>query len=189
MNLIVQLLTGIAWPVVVLWIAYLFRAELRNLIGRVSRFKYKDLEFESGLEKAETSIAVIEATRSLPEPNALVEGRLEQLRDLMRVSTRAAVMEAWIMIEEAAAKSGFITGAQTPRTNVMSFITYLVHQGRLPSESVTLAGKLRELRNQAAHYFDFSLPAFELSTKDADRYLVLASKVASLILDADERSG
>lgn len=186
MNLLVQLLTGIAWPVVVVWIAYLFKGELRNLIGRVSRFKYKELEFESGLDRAESSVAVIEATKSIPEPDSAVDDRLRQLRDLVRVSPRAAIMEAWIMIEESAARSGFITGAQIPRTNVMSFINYLVQQGKLPPESESLVVHLRNLRNQAAHYFDFTLPAFELTSKDADRYLVLASKVASLILDADK---
>jgi hypothetical protein len=187
MNLLVQLVTAIAWPIVVLWIAYLFKGELRDLIGRVSRFRYKELEFELGLARAEKSIAVIEhSIQSLPTANAVSSTRLQQLRELADVSPRAAILEAWIMIEEAAARSGFVTGAQVPRTNVMSFVDWLIRTGKLPAESELLVQQLRTLRNQAAHYFEFTVPAFELKREDADRYLDIAAKVSSLILGPGE---
>ena len=187
MSFLVQLLTGIAWPIVVIWAAYLFKGELRNLIGRVSRLKYKELVFELGLAEAEKSIALIEKTvRILPKSDSASSTRLEQLRELAKVSPRAAILEAWIMIEEAAARSGFVTGAQTPRTNVMSFVDWLIRTGELPAESELLVGQLRILRNQAAHYFDSTLPAFELKRQDSDRYLELASKVSSLIIGPRE---
>jgi hypothetical protein len=183
MNLLVQLLTGLAWPIVAIWVAYLFKPELRNLIGRVSRFKFKELEFELDLTKAEKSIAMIEkAVKLVPKPDAVSEARLDQLRELAEVSPRAAILEAWIMIEEAAAKSGFVAGARTPRVNVMSFVSWLIRDGKLPPESESLVESLRMLRNQAAHYFDQPFPAFELQRQDADRYLALASKLASLII-------
>lgn len=183
MQLLVQLIIGIAWPVVVLWIAYLFKRELTALFGRVSRFKYKDVEFEMGLAKAEERATIIQRNETVPQlPDPETSKKFDQLRRIADVSPRAAIMEAWIAIEDAAGRSGFIQGAQQPLINAESFVHYLVHTGKLPAESDSLVTELRNLRDHAAAHKIANIPEFTLTRQDAERYLELAAKVSSMIL-------
>lgn len=84
------------------------------------------------------------------------------------------------MVEEAAAKSGYVQGAITPRVNASLFVEELIRHGKLPASNASLLEQLRKLRNQAAH-----LPDFGLTQDEADRYLQLAAKLSELILSAD----
>jgi len=180
MELFVQLIIGLSWPIATVWIVYLLKGELQNLLRRLSNLKYKDIEakFEHGLTKAEAQIITIEKTspKSVtfnPEVNSV----LEQLRRIAQASPRAAIMEAWILIESAAGKSGFVQGAAIPRINAPLFADWLVKNEKLPQGSVELIMELRKLRNQAAH-----IPDFALTYEEADRYLQLAAKLSNLIL-------
>ena len=182
MELLVNLLVGIAWPVAVVWIAYLFKGELRSLLHRMSQLKYKDVEakFEIGLAEAEAKALTIErAVPQLPQRAEIIT-KLESLRRIADVSPRAAIMEAWVLVEEAAGRSGFVQGATVPRVNPYLFVEELVKLGKLPKGSDSLLDQMRSLRNQAAHLSDFSL-----NQDEADRYLQLAAKMSELILDAD----
>lgn len=183
MELLVTLLTGIAWPVAVVWIAYIFKGELRSLIHRMSQLKYKDVEakFEIGLAEAEAQVSSIEqSSPSLPSrPD--ITSKLESLRRIADVSPRAAIMEAWVLVEEAAGKSGFVQGAAIPRVNPHLFVEELVSREKLPKGSDSLVDQMRKLRNQAAH-----LPDFSLNQDEADRYLQLASRMSELILNVDD---
>lgn len=45
---VVKIIDALAWPVVVLILAFGFRSELRKILARLSKFKYKDLEAAVG---------------------------------------------------------------------------------------------------------------------------------------------
>lgn len=184
MELFVTLLTGIAWPVAVVWIAYLFKGELRSLLHRMSQLKYKDVEakFETGLAEAEARVSTIEQITPSALPHPEITSKLELLRRIADVSPRAAIMEAWVLIEEAAGKSGFVQGAATPRVNPHLFVEELVRRGKLPKGSDSLLDQMRKLRNQAAH-----LPEFSVNQDEADRYLQLAARMSELIVNVEER--
>lgn len=44
MEHLIALIDSLVWPVALVWIGYLFRKEVRGLIGRVSQLKYKGAE-------------------------------------------------------------------------------------------------------------------------------------------------
>jgi len=182
MELLVTLLVGIAWPVAVVWIAYLFKGELRSLLHRMSQLKYKDVEakFESGLAEAEAKVTAIEKSSPSTLPRPEISSKLEQLRRIADVSPRAAIMEAWVLVEDAAGKSGFVQGATIPRVNPHLFVEELVRLRKLPMGSDSLLDQMRRLRNQAAH-----LPDFSLNQDEADRYLQLAARMSELILNVE----
>lgn len=187
MGLLVQFLIGIAWPVTIVWVAYLFKGELRALLNRISHFRYKDMEVKLELDEAEAKAKTIEQTISFPlNADPEIDSKLQQLRRIAEVSPRAAIMEAWILVEDAAARSGFIQGADTPRINAPSFVLWLVRTGKLPPESDDLITQLRNLRDQAAAHKAATTPLFELTRQDADRYLQLAAKASSMILGPGE---
>lgn len=180
MELLVTLLTGIAWPIAIVWIAYLFKGELRSLLHRMSQLKYKDVEakFEIGLAEAEAKVSSIgQSSPSLPT-RPEITSKLESLRRIADVSPRAAIMEAWVLVEDAAEKSGFVQGSTIPRVNPHLFVEELVRREKLPKGSDSLLFQMRKLRNQAAH-----LPDFSLNQDEADRYLQLAARMSELILN------
>lgn len=181
-KILVSLIVGIAWPVTVFAIAYLFRNVLRGLFIRVSQLKYKDVEanFASVLAEAEAKVAEVDTGKFKISSLREVGSKLPSLRRIAEVSPRAAIMEAWILIEDAAGRSGFVQGAGTPRINTALFVEELVRTGKLPAASLVLYEQLRKLRNQAAH-----LPDFSISPNEADRYLELAAKLSEMILSVE----
>lgn len=182
MEFLVNLLVGIAWPVAVVWVAYLFKGELRSLLHRMSQLKYKDVEaiFEIGLTEAEAKALSIEHMAPHLPQRPEITYKLDSLRRIADVSPRAAIMEAWVLVEEAAGKSGFVQGAAIPRINPHLFVEELVRLGKLPKGSDSLLDQMRKLRNQAAH-----LPDFSLNQDEADRYLQLAARMSELILNVE----
>lgn len=179
MELLVQLIVGTAWPLTVIWVAHSFRGELKALLSRMSHFKYKDAEakFESILIEAEANVAAVEqaATPALPAPDSI--SKYHQLRRIAEVSPRAAIMESWVLVEDAAGSAGYVQGATIPRVNVLLFVDDLVKEGKLPLEASNLIENLRKLRNQASHVSDF-----RLSQEEADRYIKLAVKISGIIV-------
>ena len=182
MELVVNLIVGIAWPVAVVWIAYVFKGELKSLLRRVSQLKYKDLEaqFGAGLALAESEVSSLQAAPpAAPRPELL--SKLESLRRISDVSPRAAILEAWVLVEDAAGRSGFVQGASIPRINPHLYVEELVRLGKLPAGSDSLLDQMRKLRNQAAH-----MPDFTVDQDEADRYLQLTTRMSELILSVDD---
>ena len=177
MEHFVELVRIVSWPITTLWLGFLFRAELRQLLARVSHLKYKDAEATFGRElaQAEFKAATIEAS-SDPQPALPVEAsQVEQLRRIADVSPRAAIMEAWILVETSTFGSGAVSPA-FPTSSPTPVIRELMAAGKLPKDTEQLLRQLRELRNKAAH-----LPDFVVAQDEAERYLELAVKVSKMI--------
>lgn len=180
MNDIVALVSALAWPGAAVWISYIFRGEIRELASRMSHMKYGRLEaaFERKLESAEEKAdSIVQSGGSVLLTSELIS-KLEELQRIADVSPRAAIMEAWLLIENAAGQSGFVQGAARPRINPLLFVDWLIKEGRLSSDSIELVKALRDLRNRAAH-----LPEFSISREEANRYLHLAVKISSMIVE------
>lgn len=96
MEPIVTLIVGIAWPVATVWVAYMFKGELKALVARISHLKYKEIEakFEKGLAEVEAEVQKAERITppALPQPERL--SQLDQLRRIAEVSPRAAIMDS-----------------------------------------------------------------------------------------------
>ncbi len=182
MELLVELLIGIAWPAATIWIAYLFSGEVRGLLTRLSHLKCKELKakFEKELAEAEAEAKKVEQQRKIALPSPEHLSQLDQLRRIADVSPRAAIMEAWVLIETSAFSAGFASGTTRPIVNPYSVVKHLAESGKISEESINLMHKLRKLRNQAAQ-----LPDFALTQEEAERYLELAAKIAELISRAN----
>lgn len=180
METVVGIVNALAWPACVLWLAYLFRGEIRAVAARVSHLKFKEFEakFSQDLNVVEHSLKKLEEAKpnSLPSNTRTLNPELDQLERIAEVSPRAAVIEAWRLIEEAAGRSGFVQGASIPRINAALFVNWLVREGKLPVDSEATFDALRDLRNRVAH-----APEFSISLSDAQRYLQLAARASQLI--------
>lgn len=181
-NDVTSLISAVSWPITTVWCAYIFRSEIRSLATRVSHLKYKDVEatFEKELSKTEAKVNAITINKNVIAPSSELQDKIDQLQRIANLSPRAAILESWILIEHAAGKSGFIQGAKIPRINSLLFVDWLIREGKLPHDSIDAVSALRELRNQAAH-----LPDFSIAQEDAERYISLAAKISTLIINAD----
>jgi len=176
MEHLVEIIKAIAWPASIIWLGYIFRNEVRQLLGRVSSFKYKDVEanFEKDLSEAENSAKTLETTNTERSEETL--SQQDQLLRIAEVSPRAAIVEAWTLIETAAIRSGLVHGTAMKRTSPKMILEVLSNSGKLSSESILLIENLRRIRNRATH-----MPDFAITQSEAERYLGLAVQSSSII--------
>lgn len=185
MNDVVSLISAVSWPITTVWCAYIFRSEIRGLATRVSHLKYKDVEatFENELSNTEAKVNAITNNQPTAFPDSELQSKVDQLQRISNVSPRAAILESWLLIENAAGQSGFVQGADVPRINSLLFVDWLVREGKLPHDSIDVVSSLREMRNKAAH-----LPDFLINQDDAERYIRLAAKISTLIIEPEKSS-
>ena len=179
MENFVELVKALAWPVAAVWLGYLFRTEIRTLLGRVTSLKHGDTEigFSQSLAKAEKAASELKNQKLDNHEETSEElSQKELLYRLVEISPRAAVVEAWTLIETAAQKSGITSGSVIKRTYPKMILDKLINTGQFSPNSIELIDQLRQLRNKASH-----LPDFAISQKDAERYLDLAIKSAEAI--------
>lgn len=134
------------------------------------------------MNAAEKSLDRIQGqSKSLDEPKTPdTSPELEQLNRIAEISPRAAIIEAWRLIEDAAGRSGFVQGAAIPRINAALYVRWLVREGKIPVDSEETFDALRNLKNEVAHTYDAYV-----STADAQRYLRLAARATQLIQSTD----
>ncbi|WP_415896262.1 DUF4145 domain-containing protein [Neptuniibacter sp. QD57_21] len=176
MEYFVEIIKAIAWPASIVWLGYIFRSEVRQLLGRISSFKYKDMEasFDKELAKAENEAKEIKVSNDKKSTDEL--SQIEQLLRIAEVSPRAAIVEAWTLIEMAASNKGLKSGVAIPRTSPKMIVDYLQLSGELSKNSLEVIEQLRKLRNQAVH-----MPDFAITQNEAERYLELAVQSTAII--------
>ncbi|MFB2863050.1 hypothetical protein [Aeromonas sp. MdU4] len=182
MKELIHLISEISWPATTIWLAYIFRADIRELTARVTQLKYKDIEatFNKELTNAEVKVTAITAELNTSHISTELKQKIEELQKISYISPRAAILESWLLIEDAAGKSGFIQGADIPRINSLLFVEWLIREGKLPNDSLEVVSSLRELRNKAAHLSDFYI-----NQSDAKRYISLAVRISTMISNSD----
>ncbi|HAS6506061.1 hypothetical protein O4N82_10815 [Vibrio parahaemolyticus] len=179
MEHIVEIIKALAWPVAIVWLGYMFRNEVRSLIGRLTALKHGDTEisFNRSLEKVEQKASEISQPQESSHESTPEElSQKEQLYRLAEISPRAAIVEAWTLIETAAVKSDLTTGVAFKRTTPKLILEHLASTGNFSPKSIEVINSLRQLRNKASH-----LPDFAISQEEAERYLDLAIKSAHAI--------
>ncbi|HDR2843218.1 TPA: DUF4145 domain-containing protein [Enterobacter sichuanensis] len=185
MSTFVDLVSVLVWPVVTVWFIKKYGDDVKSLILRVSRIKMgtAEAEFSANLEVVE-AMAIDAPTVNIPgvahDEDTEFSRRLSILQRIADVSPRAAIMESWLLIEEAAGKSGFVQGATVPRINLPLFLDWLVRDKKINKKTASLVEKMRHLRNEAAHLKDF-----ELTRDEAERYLKIATQLSLLIVEPD----
>ncbi|HGM6665437.1 TPA: DUF4145 domain-containing protein [Serratia marcescens] len=185
MSTVADLVSALAWPLAFVWFVQKYGNDVKELILRLSKVKFgnAEAEFTLGLKAAEelaNEAPLIKASKDLPEEGTEFSKRMSQLERIADVSPRAAIMESWLLIEEAAGKAGFIQGASIPRINPLLFIEWLVREGKIDKSTAILVDRMRKLRNEASHLRDF-----ELTKDEAERYLKIAVQISLLIIEPE----
>lgn len=148
-SFIVGIVRALAWPVAVVVIALLFRKQLIGLLASVKRGKFAgaEVEFERG-------VRAIEVPMSAPPSASSRESAIKEAA----FNPRAAVLEAWLKLEDQVIEVAFQRGLVNPSAHrwPQGAMAAVKKSGLLPPVSLNLLDKLRELRNWAVHYSEFS---------------------------------
>ncbi len=172
LTFIVNAIEVLAWPVIVLIVAALFRQPIIELIPAVRRLRYKEFEVEFGRELLETQqrAAVTGPERAQFPPTGMET--LARLRRVAAVAPSAAVLEAWREVEAAAADAASNYGL-TATGGSWELFFGLRNQKVLDSTQVETLEALRKLRNKVAHARDG-----EVTEDQALRYAEIAIAAA-----------
>lgn len=176
LQFVASMVDSLAWPAAALAIVTILRKPLRDLLPLLQKLKYKDLELEFGRRLLEVQA---EVTAQLPAQTERAIGEIEDsvAVRLAPVSPRAAILEAWRGVESAILEAAHSLGKPffDDRSPVLvSAIRALEESGQLLRAQADILDDLRQLRNEAAHAPEFSIPV-----SDALDYVRLSEVAAS----------
>lgn len=175
-----RVIDAIAWPGTVLVVIFLVRKELPAIVRSLRRLKYKDLELEFGVTVKAVANEVKEAIPAPTEPTLLPAqsntDALARLQSIADISPRAAILEAWLFVEAAAAdvirkknvaRAVRYPGPQRLRDNLQQAEV-------LNERQLWVFESLRRLRNEAVHVPDAQF-TMELGTDYINAALRMAA--------------
>ncbi len=182
LTFIAELVKALAWPAAVLIIFLFLRKPILELIPLLQRIKYGGLEIDFGKRIQELAVEADQALPAPARPGKTSEYIEKSMTNLAYISPRAAVLEAWLELEEAAVSAAKRRGLNLTSQEERSPIALgsaLERSGILDHKQMEIYTRLRNLRNAAAHATDFS---FE--PQAAIDYSELASRLAEVLRQA-----
>jgi hypothetical protein len=175
-----EVVKALAWPSTMLVLAFLLRKPITQLLPNTRRLKYKELEMEFSKEIAELKAdAKHEIAAQGPDQLKLTSSDKSRLLSLVSYSTRAAIIEAWVQLETAAAACAaafWNSSDSSVFKNYAQLGEYLLQCRAITPNQLEIFNKLRELRNKAAHTEELNL-----SENDARVYVELAAELTAHI--------
>lgn len=164
-------MTALAWPTAVVVAVLLLRRPITSVLPPIRRLRYGKLEaeFAEGLKQAQEAVKALPPEPHAPTPEGIAIAHLEELATL---SPRAAVVESWRQLDDAARSAvERLTLAEAPdKLSPRDYPALLASQGVLDSELLDLFHRLRTLRNKAAHAHGSDI---EVTRDDALEYISL----------------
>ncbi|OBP14809.1 hypothetical protein A5320_13910 [Rheinheimera sp. SA_1] len=168
------------WPLVIFVSLLLFKRQLRQLLPSLSRFKYGDFEadFDKDLAQAEVSLAQTNEQMGI-QTNGVGNSYnyvLNKINQLIEISPRSAVTEAWREVEASTAMLIQAHGYEPSNVQMSKVFRGIVYEQNLPVSLYEDYRRLMMLRNQAIHKEEFVL-----TENEAERYVKTTIELASLI--------
>lgn len=150
LELLASLVGSLAWPATVVVILLVFRHQVAGLIPLLRRLRYKDLEleFERGLREVSQK-----ARQEHLEPSTELAETLSHLAMISYESPRAAIFEAWLQVEAAAAAAAarYGIGLRDRERTPMRLGAELRRAEVMDPGILDVYEQLRELRNKVVH--------------------------------------
>lgn len=179
-----KIVEALAWPAVVVGVLLYLRKEFPSIVRSLRKLKFKDVELEFGEEAialaAETK-RIVPAAKSdvklLGQDEDAVVARLNSIAEL---SPRAAILEAWLLVEAAAAD---LIRKQSSMALTANPGPMRIREGLRRAEVLTPPQEaafehLRRLRNEAVH-----APEAEFTAAAVAGYIESAVAMASYLED------
>ena len=179
LQFIAAVVDSVVWPITVIAVFLFLKRQFPVLFPFVKRLKYSGIEVEfreSVQQLSEQSRAALPALASGEQPD---ESR-NRLYAIAEVSPQAAILEAWLEVEAAAADTVQIKEPSlAPKVRMAAPLRMgemLTRSGILSTDQLRIFHRLRELRNKSVHITDETFQLDEVS-----EYIGLASSLAAQI--------
>lgn len=207
MTFVVGVLKAITWPAALLLVAFWLRKPIRDLVPLLRKLKVKEFELEFAQAVAQLEVVALSelgeptspsTTRATDESRsqenrisapvglpaeASKPRREDEVLRLALLSPRAAIMEAWVEVEAAAADTA--ASFWGPGNHPEVFHTsahlgeYLLQCKVIDTGQLLAFNKLRELRNKSVHAEELNI-----GVDETRRYVELAFTLAKHIRSA-----
>ena len=189
LQFIAVVVDSVVWPITVIAAFLLLKSQLPVLFPFVERLKYRGLEVEfrkDVQQLSEQSRAALPALASGEQPD---ESR-NRLYAIAEISLRAAILEAWLEVEAAAANTLQIKEPSlAPKVRMAAPLRLgemLTRSEILNADQLRVFHSLRELRNKSVHITDDTLQQEALSRRllkfsggSGDDYATFSASVTS----------
>jgi hypothetical protein len=180
MEPFVRIIEALAWPSAVVLLAWLLRNEIRGLLRRIESLKVKDLleaDFREELLEAEELAGEVAKSMSIATVAQPSEGgptEYDRLVEIAHSSPKAAIQDAYRLVERAAIAAGQKARLKLPRDRsaVPFVVRTLIDNDLMDKQATRLFNKMRDLRNRALHE-----PKYAIDSFDAERFIELALRM------------
>jgi len=203
LDIFIRFVDVVIWPLVVFLLAYILRTNIQQLLNRISRLSYKDLQVElreelGAAERKSKSIRITPGPveiglgtsgptvkiKPIESTKSVADERMELIRDLAEISPRSAVMMSWEQIKLTTFEIAEAFGIPFQRRRpVDDIVGKLVEHGIIDESFFGVYKPLHNLRNKVSHVHDASI-----SEDDAERYVNLALELVSKLRKISEGS-
>ena len=179
-----KVIDALAWPATVAIVIFLVRKQLPEIASSLKSIKYKDFEMSFAKQVKE---AVAEVREALPawdaatKPGFVLDGPSSQHTTAVSYySPSAAILEAWLKIESAAADLAVkLKPNSVPRyPSPLKLKEVLVEAGIFNRRQAAAFDSLRTIRNQVVH-----VPNPRFSDDTVAEYLESAEAMAKYVAD------
>ena len=207
MTFVVGVLKAITWPAALLLLALWLRKPIRDLVPLLRKLKVKEFELEFAQAVAQLEMdgqpevgePAASSTTSATDEGRFPESRIaapvgaptgasksrreDEVLRLALLSPRAAIMEAWVEVEAAAAETAASFWGPNNRPDMFRPMArlgeYLLQCKVIDAGQLVAFNKLRELRNKAVHAEELNI-----GVDETRRYVELAFALAKHIRSA-----
>lgn len=180
----------IAWPLTIVWIAFLLRKPIIELIPGLERLKFKEfeLEFKKRIQEALPKRKLVTAINEVQNLDAGANPSLLKPRDyyadLVGISPRAAILESWMEVEAAGidAYAKVVSPGMKVFVNPREILRFLCARNLLNDDDFAQSEELRKLRNKAAHQVSLHEMDETVVQEFVTLSLDLAAKIRGLVV-------
>lgn len=160
MRFVTDLVSSLVWPSFAGVVFFALRREIRELIPNLRRFRAPggwEADFGERAADAQRQSEVLAAPKMrLRIGQSAQPDWVDQLRQVADVSPRAAILEAFLKVEEQITRLAL--PLTQPRGGVGRMARVLVDRGVVPQAITPVLDDLVGMRNQAVHYPEFAIP-------------------------------
>ena len=188
LQLIASIVDSLAWPVVFMWCAFIFRESIVALLEKLTHLQWGNLKLNFGRELQEledkAEAAGLDVSEDMPRAEQGVQDSAQIVAEAMRLASEfqgSAVVLAWTAVEQELMQAVMrlaISPDYPPYNSAIKNIQLLHEQGYLDADNRGLLERMRRLRNAAAHP---SRGITEISADDARKFVALTEAITDRI--------
>ena len=173
-----QTIDSLAWPAVAVFVVFLLRDKITDLLPRLKKFRHKEteIEFTEGVSELVQERQAQGIQNNEVEQTAEYQDQFSFLSRLAEISPRSAVLEAFRIVEVAAAKKAerIYPDLESRYAKSPLHLQKLLKGEVLTKNEFHQFDQLRRLRNEAAHTEEFGVKGMPV-----EAYIDIALSMAS----------